>query len=87
MLSTMTYEVTPLQSKMPKIHPRGPFTPNYNLSYLLIKVINSSTDAAVTNITASLSVTLDKEIWSVSWPVSLQFGEKQIYKNVLPLFF
>ena len=28
---------------------------------LLIKVINSSTDAAVTNIIASLSVTLDKE--------------------------
>ena len=31
------------------------------LSTLLIKVINSSTDAAVTNIIASLSVTLDKE--------------------------
>ena len=33
------------------------------LSILLIEVLNSSTDAAVTNIIASLSVTLDKENW------------------------
>ena len=56
------------------------------LSILLIKVLNSSTDAAVTNIIASLNVIWMK-IWSVSWPVSLKFGKKQISKNILPLFF
>ena len=47
--------------KMPKIHPRGPFTLNYNFMNFFIKVIKSSTEAAVTNIIASLSVTLDKK--------------------------
>ena len=47
--------------KMPKIHPRGPFTLIKISWILLINVMKSSTEVAVANIIASLSITLDKE--------------------------
>ena len=72
-MRSYSLHITP---KLQKINPCGPFKLNYNSMNFVDKVIKSSTIAAITNVIASLSLTLDKEnsVCQLAGPVSLKFG-------------
>ena len=82
-----------MTSRETETHCVGTYSANtgsFKNPIIVLNELNSSTDTAVTNIIASLSVTLDKEkfVYQLAyWSVSLKFSKKQIYKNALPLFF